>query len=344
MPYQPVPLHGDFGFGTMSLTWTPEPVPFEKAFATIKHALDTHNIKILNGGEFYGPDDINLKLIGQFWEKYGAEYPDLVVSIKGAIDVPKLAPDGSKASIDRSVTNVASYFPADKAKRPKLLFEIARVDPNVPYEETIGYIAEHVKSGVIDGISLSEVGSGSIEKAASVFPISCAEVEFSLMCQDILDNGVLETLSKHGIPVVAYSPLCRGYLTESTASDPELFRKSINRPGDMRGHFGKFAPANFDNNLKVVQKLQEFAHKKNTTLEALALSWNTSIGGLGSYNGINNVSKVISIPSGSTPEKIDKNLGAIQRLSEEDLAEIKAITDSNEVVGARYHEGHQDFA
>lgn len=344
MSYQPVPLHGDFGFGTMSMTWTPEPVPFEKAFATIKHALDTHNIRTLNGGEFYGPDDINLKLLGQFWEKYGSEYPELVISIKGAVHPTTWAPDGSKASIDKSITNVASYFPSEKSKRPTLLFEIARVDPNVPYDETIGYIANHVKSGLIDGISLSEVGSESIEKAASVFPISCAELEFSLMCQDILDNGVLKTLSKHQIPVIAYSPLCRGYLTETTANDPELFKKSIYRPGDMRGHFGKFSPENFDNNLKVVQKLQEFAHSKNTTLEALALSWNTSIGGLKSYNGINNVSKIISIPSGSTPEKINKNLGSIVKLSADDLAAIKAITDSNQVVGARYHAGHVDFA
>lgn len=344
MSYQPIKIPGQFGFGSMSLTWTPKPVPFVKAFATIKHCLDTYNIRSINGGEFYGADFINLKLLGAFWEKHGHDYPDLIISIKGAINVANLAPDGSKESIDNSVSNILKFFPLEKSKRPKLIFEIARVDPNIPYEKTIEYIAEHVKSGKLDGVSLSEVGAGSISKAVDVFPISCVEVEFSLMCQDIFDNGVLEVLSEHQIPIIAYSPLCRGYLTESTANNPEEFNELINRPGDMRSHIGKFAPENFQNNIKVVKKLQDFAHSKNTTLELLALSWIIGISELENYNGIKKVCKIIPIPSGSTVEKIDKNLGHIVKLTLEDLKEIKEITDKNAVVGHRYHAAHTDFA
>lgn len=344
MSFQAVPIPGNFGFGSMSLTWTPEPVPFEKAFATIKHCLDNHDIKFINGGEFYGSDLINLKLLGEFWKKYGEKYPGVVVSIKGAINVTNLTPDGSKASIDKSVKNILEFFPQEKSKRPILIFEIARVDPNIPYDETIGYIAEHVKAGIIDGISLSEVGKGSISKAVDVFPISCVELEFSLMCRDIVDNGILEVLSKHQIPVVAYSPLCRGYLTESTANDPEAFQKLINRPGDFRSHLGKFSEENYWNNIKIVQKLQKFAETKGSSLEALALSWILAISELENFNGIPKVCKIIPIPSGSTAEKIDKNLGHIVDLTPSDLKEIEQILDTNKVVGARYNEHHTDFA
>lgn len=344
MSYLPVLIPGKFGFGSMSLTWAPAPVPFEKAFASIQHCLDNYDIRSINGGEFYGPDLLNLKLLGEFWEKYGEKYPGLVIAIKGAVDVANLVPNGSKESIDRSVANILRYFPQEKAKRPTLVFEIARVDPNVPYDETIGYIAEHVKAGNIDGVSLSEVGQGSISKASNVFPISCVEVEFSLMCQDIVENGVLELLSKLQVPIVAYSPLCRGFLTDSTSNDPESFHRIINRPGDFRGHIGKFSGENFWTNIKVVQKLQEFAKSKGTSLESLALSWILAISELENFNGIPKVCKIIPIPSGSTADKIDKNLGHIVDLTVADLKEIEEILKETKVVGARYNENHADFA
>lgn len=346
MPVQPVTIPGDIGFGTMSMTWTPNPTPFADAHATIKYALDKHNVRFLNGGEFYGPDAINLKLLGEFWTKYGKEYPDLVISIKGAVDTVTLAPDGSKASVDRSVRSIASFFPSKKSERPTLIFEVARVDSRVPYEDTIGYIYEHVKNGVIDGISLSEVGVGSITKAMSVAPISCVEVEVSLMCEDVFENGVVKVLSEHQVPIVAYSPLCRGFLTDQTAEDLDGFFKLCHRPGDMRGHLDRFSAENFPNNLKVVSKLYEFAHSRNTTLEALALSWLVSIGGQEDYSGIKKLCKIFPIPSGSTPEKIEKNLGSIVRLSKTDLNAIKDITDAHEIVGYRYNAAvkHLDFA
>lgn len=344
MSFNPVPIEGKFGFGSMSLTWTPEPLPFEKAFATIQHCLDNYDIKSINGGEFYGADCINLKLLGEFWEKYGEKYPGLIISIKGAVNIAKFAPDGSKESIDKSIDNILRYFPQEKAKRPILIFEIARVDPKVPYDESIGYIAEHVMAGNIDGVSLSEVGQGSISKAASIFPISCVELEFSLMCQDIIENGVLELLSRLQVPIVAYSPLSRGYLTESAAKDPESFHKVINRPGDVRSHLGRFSEENYWSNIKLVQKLLKFAESKGTSLESLALSWILSISELENFKGILKVCKIIPIPSGSTAEKIDKNLGHIVELTSGDLKEIEEILNATSVVGARYNEHHADFA
>lgn len=88
----------------------------------------------------------------------------------------------------------------------------ARVDPTVPIEETIGYIAEYVKAGKLGGISLSEVSAKSIRKAHAVHPISAVEVEFSLWATEILENDVASTCAELGIPIIAYSPLGRGFL------------------------------------------------------------------------------------------------------------------------------------
>ena len=103
----------------------------------------------------------------------------------------------------------------------------ARVDPNTPIEETVGYIAEYVKAGKVGGISLSEVGANSIRKAAGVHKISAVEVEFSLFCTDILDNGVAKACAELNIPIVAYSPLGRGFLVRLHPSHNHSITDSI---------------------------------------------------------------------------------------------------------------------
>lgn len=332
-------ITGDFGFGSMSLTWTPNPVPLEEALETMHYVASKYNVRFFNGGEFYGPDEINIKYLAAFWEKYQKEFPDLIVSIKGAGDTKTLAPGGSKEAIAKSVGAILRHFPKDKA-RPKLFFQSARVDPKVPYDETIGYINEHVKNGDIDGISLSEVGVGSIQKALSVAPIDCVEIELSLICPDIFYNGVLEELSKNNVAVIAYSPLGRGFLTERTANDFDSFYKLIHREGDFRGTIDKFSEENYSANTKFVSKLQEFAHKKGTTLESLALSWILSISEETDFQGIKKVAKIIPIPSASTTEKVDANLGHILKLSRAELDEITAIGKEYPIQGLRYNEHH----
>lgn len=93
------------------------------------------------------------------------------------------------------MNNFIRHFPQDKAKGPTRIFQIARVDSRVLYEETIEYAAEHVGAGHIDGISVSEVRQGSIFKAVGALLISCVELELSLMSQDIDENGVLALFS-----------------------------------------------------------------------------------------------------------------------------------------------------
>lgn len=86
------------------------------------------------------------------------------------------------------------------------------MDPATPLEDTIRYIAEYVKAGKIGGIGLSEVSAASIRKAHKIHPIAAVEAELSLWSTDILENDVASTCAELGIPIVAYSPLGRGFL------------------------------------------------------------------------------------------------------------------------------------
>jgi pyridoxine 4-dehydrogenase len=166
-----------------------------------------------NGGELYGsPERNSLHLLNEYFTKYPGDAEKIVLSIKGGLKKGEMQPDGSQENVRRSIDECLKLL---EGKKSLDLFECARVDPKTPIEDTISYIAEYVKAGKLGGISLSEVGANTIRKAHAVHPISAVEVEFSLFCADILDNGVAATCAELGIPIIAYSPLGRGFLVSS---------------------------------------------------------------------------------------------------------------------------------
>jgi pyridoxine 4-dehydrogenase len=163
-----------------------------------------------NGGEFYGTPEYNsLHLLNTYFTKYPEDAEKVSISIKGGFIPGEMRVDGSKANIQRSIDESLRILDGKKSLD---LFECCRVDTDVPIEDTVSYIADYVKAGKLGGISLSEVSAQSIRKAHAVHPISAVEVEFSLYATEIWDNGVASTCAELGIPIIAYSPMGRGFL------------------------------------------------------------------------------------------------------------------------------------
>jgi pyridoxine 4-dehydrogenase len=179
-----------------------------------------------NGGEIYGPPDRNsLQLLNAYFTKYPEDADKVVLSIKGGltpggIPDPKSHPDGSPENVKRSIDECLRVLDGKKFLN---LFECARVDPNTPIEITIAAINEYVTAGKIGGISLSEVNANTIRRAAKVAKISAVEVEMSLWATDILENGIAEACAELDIPVIAYSPIGRGFLASPRGIQHGLF-------------------------------------------------------------------------------------------------------------------------
>ena len=200
-------------------------MPTEEALKAMRTALQL-GANFWNGGELYGPPDHNsLQLLAQYFTKYPEDADKVVLSIKGGASPS--GPDGSEVGVRRSVDNCLKLL---DGKKKLDMFECARVDPKVPIEETIKVLATYVKEGKIGGISLSEVRAESIRRAAKVHPICAVEVEVSLWSTDPLTNGIASTCKELDIPLVAYSPLGRGFLTG------DIRKKSDLGEGDMRHH------------------------------------------------------------------------------------------------------------
>jgi len=79
-------MPGKFGFGSMTLT-CPKPVPIETAIETLKFITGhpKFGTKVINAGEFYGANDVNLKYLKEFVNSNTDEFNrELIISIKVA--------------------------------------------------------------------------------------------------------------------------------------------------------------------------------------------------------------------------------------------------------------------
>ena len=279
-----------------------------------------HGAVFWNGGEFYGTPDYNsMHLVAEYFTQFPDEADNVVLSIKGGLK-PNLQPDGSKEGVRRSVDNVLRLL---DGKKTLDIFECARVDPNVPIETTVAALAEYVREGKIKGISLSEVRAETIRRAHKVHPISAVEVEFSLWATEILENGIASTCAELGIPIVAYSPLGRGFLTGEIKSPDDI------PDDDFRKGLPRFQPEVFGKNIEMVVKLQKLAEKQGCSPAQLALAWVKHL------SGKNGLPQIIPIPGATTDKRVIENVQDVQ-LDESHLEEIDEILKTSEVIGGRY--------
>lgn len=201
------------------------------------------------------------------------------------------------------------------------LYYLHRKDPNTPIEETVGAMAQLVHEGKIRAIGLSEVNAETLRKAHAVHPITALQTEYSLWTRDP-EEGILQTCRDLGIAFVAYSPLGRGFLTGQIKKFDDF------EPDDYRRHSPRFQGTNFDQNLRLVQKLEELASQKGCTTAQLALAWVLAQG-----------DDIFPIPGTKRLKYLDENIGALDvQLTPKDLEEIDAIVPKGAAAGPRYPE------
>ncbi|KAM5351614.1 hypothetical protein ACJ41O_004337 [Fusarium nematophilum] len=310
---------GPIGYGLMGLTT--RPIPDEAAFAAIRAALDA-GCNYFNGGEFYGPPDANsLTLLRRYLTKYPSDADRIVLNVKGAFG-RDFVPHGSKEGVRESINTCLDMVgPTGRIHQ----FEAARKDPNADYEgETLAAIDEFVKDGKVGGISCSEVNANTLRSAAKKFKITALEIELSLFTTEPLTNGLLEACAELDIPVLAYSPLGRGFLGGQIKSPDDL------PENDMRLlHMPRWQGDNFYKNLQLVSDVEALAKKKGCTTSQIAINW------LLALSRRPGMPKIIPIPGSSNPDRVRENAIVVD-LTDEDLIEIDRLLASFTTAGDRY--------
>ncbi|KAL8919504.1 MAG: hypothetical protein Q9172_004958 [Xanthocarpia lactea] len=310
------------GFGLLGMTWRPVVITDEDAFPAMKAAI-ANGATVWSSSSIYGmppePPTAGLSLLRRYFEKYPDDAPKVTLFIRACFDSATFSPtctrDGVRASAEECNCALGGAKKMD-------IFGPARVDRNVPLEETIGALKELLDEGQIGAVGLSEVGASTIRKAHTLCPLSVVEVEFSLWSPDILTNGVASTCKELDIPILTYAPLGYGFLTGRVTKLEDIPK------GDIRHMFGRFQPENFPKNLELVDKINEFAKRMGVTPAQLALAW------IRAHSNTDQYGTIIPIPGATAANRVEENCKVIS-LSLEDKKQLDAILDSFTVVGER---------
>jgi aryl-alcohol dehydrogenase-like predicted oxidoreductase len=291
------------------------PADRDESLATIRAALDA-GVTLLDTGDFYGMGHNELLLREAL---AGRPRDAVVVSVKfGALRDAVggwTGVDGRPAAVKNFLAYTLQRLGTDHVD----VYRLARVDPAVPIEDTVGAIAEEVKAGRVLHVGLSETGASTIRRAAAVHPISDVQIEYSLVSRGI-EAEILPAARELGIAVTAYGVLSRGLLSGHWSSERALPK------GDFRAWLPRFGGDNLARNLALVEALRRIAAEKGTTVAALAVAWALSRG-----------KDIVPLVGARRRDRLAESLSALElKLGPDDLARIEAAVPAGAAAGERY--------
>jgi aryl-alcohol dehydrogenase-like predicted oxidoreductase len=304
------------GLGCMGMSALYGPADEAESLATIQAALDA-GITLLDTADFYGAGHNELLL---YKALQGRNRSQAVLSVKfGVLGDPAGSWAGGIDGRPAAVKNFLAYSLRRLGTDYVDIYRLARLDPAVPIEETVGAMADLVKSGYVRYIALSEVGASTLRRAASVSPICDVQIEYSLLSRGI-EAEILPTCRELGIGVTAYGVLSRGLISGHWSQQRSL------GADDFRAANPRFTGENLVHNLALVEALQALAEAKGVTVAQIAIAWVLS-----------RSQNMVPLVGARRRDRLAEALGAVElRLTAEDLAQIEVTIPKGAAAGARY--------
>ncbi|MFI8340175.1 aldo/keto reductase [Streptomyces sp. NPDC085639] len=314
------------GLGCMGMSALYGEADRAESIATIHaylEAIPEGTDALLDTGDFYGMGHNELLINEALRTAPAAARERALTSVKfGALRTV----EGGFTGYDgrpEAVKNFLAYSLQRLGRDHIDIYRIARVDPDVPIEETVGAIAEAVEAGHVRHIGLSEVGADTLRRAAATAPISDLQIEYSLISRGI-EEEILPTARELGIGITAYGVLSRGLISGHFTRDRAL------APGDFRGMSPRFQGDNLDRNLDLVEALRKVAEGKGASVAQTAIAW---VLAQGPRRGVD----LVPLVGARRRDRLAEALGAMDvSLDAADLAAVEEAVPAGAAAGERY--------
>ena len=304
---------GAIGLGCMPMSWAyvGDETADEDPTRVIHRALDL-GVTLLDTADCYGPftneDLVGRSLDGHRHRAVIATKAGLVVGPTGGYPMQN---DARPAHIREAVDGSLRRLRTDVID----LYQLHRIDPDVPLEESWGAMGELVVAGKVRALGLSEANVEQLERAHAIHPVASVQSEFSLWFQERLDD-VVPWCAANDAAFIPYSPLGRGFLTGT------IVEAKVD-PRDFRSRLPRFAQDAVEANQAIIRHVRATADRHDAAPGQIALAWVLAQG-----------PHIVPIPGTRRLHHLEENAAAAEiRLTPQDLAEL---ADLPEVTGPRY--------
>lgn len=197
------------GFGAMRIVgegvWG-EPKDRENSKRVLQRAVEL-GVNFIDTSDAYGPA-VSEQLIGEALAPYKS---GVIIATKGGLTRQgpgKWLPVGRPEYLIQQVELSLRYLKTDRIE----LWQLHRIDPRTPVEESLAAIKDLQKQGKIRHVGLSEVKVPEIEQARKVINIVSVQNKYNL--SDRAHEDVLEYCTNHNIAFIPWFPVAAGKLAQ----------------------------------------------------------------------------------------------------------------------------------
>ena len=222
-----LPVHR-LGFGAMRITGegiVGPPRDREEALRVLRRTVEL-DVNLIDTAESYGPH-VSEELIAE------ALYPypeGLVIATKGGLDRPGPGQWDANGRPERLREELDGSLQRLRLERIDL-WQLHRIDPDVPEDEQFGAIQEFVREGKVRHVGLSEVTVEQIQRAREAFPVVSVQNRYNLADREW--EPVLDYCDQEGIAFIPWYPLNTGKLAEGSGALAEIARRHGAQPAQV---------------------------------------------------------------------------------------------------------------